>query len=230
MSLKCPEALPDPLGRCPRRWECSGPNTPLHTHSLARLFAAPCEAPLSSSHPGRDHTAAALAAGRADGLGASPRSTPGAANPPWRSPLPVQVRDRPGRAFGEPGPSPGTTSPVALGKDAPDLREKWMQAWGSLLSRQENSMRCLAREGRRLLSSYLLANGGGSVHTGPRDYLVLKGWPRTGASEIRSRDFTDFLWFLSPLPPWFAQPLASLSPLRYHLRPPAHCVRASGCE
>lgn len=48
-----------------------------------------------------------------------------------------------------------------------------------MLSRQANSTRCLAREGKRLLSSYVLANGGGSVHAGPRDCSVPKGWPRT---------------------------------------------------
>ncbi|XP_077913861.1 DNA polymerase delta subunit 4 isoform X1 [Halichoerus grypus] len=50
----------------------------------------PHEVPASPSHPGRDHTAAALVSGGTDGLGASPRSASAATDPPWRSPLPVQ--------------------------------------------------------------------------------------------------------------------------------------------
>lgn len=53
-----------------------------------------------------------------------------------------------GGLSGEPESSPGTTSLLALGGGCPDLREKWMLAWESLLSKQESFTRCLAKEGR----------------------------------------------------------------------------------
>ena len=88
------------------------------------LSPAPLEASLSSFHSYRDHTVAALASGRADGLEASPRSASGAAEPPRGSPLPVQVRDKPGRALGGGAGTSGTTGLLAPDGGCPDLREK----------------------------------------------------------------------------------------------------------
>lgn len=63
---------------------------------------------------------------------------------------------------------------------------------------------------------------------GPRYYLFsTKGMAkdyRPGAGEIRSRDLMTLSGFSSP----FAQSLASLSPLRSHLRSPARYPRTSG--
>ncbi|XP_025213774.1 DNA polymerase delta subunit 4 isoform X1 [Theropithecus gelada] len=99
--------------KSPKRLRDSDPQalSPLNTHILQlRLYPTPNKAPESSSYPGRDHTAAALVSGQADGLGASPRGVGGAEDPPRRPPLPMQVRDRPGGLSGEPGPSPGTVT------------------------------------------------------------------------------------------------------------------------
>lgn len=124
--LKQPQPLPDPLGTVSRDWGCGGPDTPLHTHPLAgTLFCSP-RAPTVFSTPGRDHTAAALASGRADGPGATARSAPGAADSPRGSPLPVQVRDRLGRAFRGARDFSRRHQPAPLSHDGSysDLREK----------------------------------------------------------------------------------------------------------
>ncbi|KAM6161106.1 DNA polymerase delta subunit 4 isoform 1-T1 [Erethizon dorsatum] len=49
---------------------------------------------------------------------------------------------------------------AGLGGGSPGLREKWTQVWGSLLSRQEGSSRCLAQEGMLTLISDLLVGEG----------------------------------------------------------------------
>lgn len=139
-----------PLGHCLLRMGCARGHTVLKTNttqcSVAWTLPYPLESPESSSYPGRDHTAAALASGRADGLGASPSSASGAEDPPRRPPLSMQVRIgqegfQGGRAF---------SRHQTLGRSCPDLREKWMWAWGYLLSRQKGSPGCLAQEDRLL--------------------------------------------------------------------------------